>query len=203
MGAVGRCALQLSTAPTDQGLTLTSRGCAEIDLGWGAIAPGLMRALVIVELEVAAQPLPRFPRSCVIVQVDLFVLTERHIRSTKMLSSARPRPSMLIRTLAASPQVGVLRAGEMAALIAVPDLRFGLGQLLISTPRRCQHSPILAKGENASALVWIFAKRPSPSYVPGCLPSSSSIQSFLDKRTRGEGEFASPGSLTPLVDRIQ
>ncbi len=42
-----------------------------------------------------------------------------------MLSRQRPRPSMLIWT---EQQVDVLRAGEMAALVAVPDFGRGLSQ---------------------------------------------------------------------------
>ncbi len=68
----------------------------QMHLRRGLSAQALVAACRVIELIVPFHP-ARFCPIGVVVQIDLLVLHIRHSRSTKTLSSARPRPSMLIR----------------------------------------------------------------------------------------------------------
>jgi hypothetical protein len=57
-----------------------------------------MQPLVVVELEVGGDALPRLGHAFVSFEVDLFILEAGQIRSTKVLSAKRQRPSMLMAT---------------------------------------------------------------------------------------------------------
>jgi hypothetical protein len=69
----------------------------------------LMRPFTVVEREVALEA--RFERrySIIVFQVDVFILTVLHNRSTKILSSARPRLSMLIAVPACAKRLVTAR----------------------------------------------------------------------------------------------
>jgi len=79
-----------------------------------------------VELEVAGQPEVSLPGTGIFVQVHLLVL-HRAPQTFGEDVVQRPVPAIHADPDAGREQpVNVLRTGEMAALIAVPDLRLGL-----------------------------------------------------------------------------
>ncbi len=61
-----------------------------------------MRPLGVVEPEIAGNPVAGIPWRAIVGQVDLLIFQVRQRRSVKMLSNARPLPSILIGTPAAS-----------------------------------------------------------------------------------------------------
>jgi hypothetical protein len=76
----------------------------------------LVRALVVIEGEVGSQRRHELRDALIVIGVDrLVLLTERHSRSTMMLSSSRPLPSMLMRHSAAFQYAGEGFARELRA----------------------------------------------------------------------------------------
>lgn len=91
--------------------TIDSRPRSETAAGWrrreidrrrGLVAKRLVWALPVIQAHIAGDAMARRARAVVVVQIHLLILSERQKRSVKMLSSARPLPSRLIRTPAAS-----------------------------------------------------------------------------------------------------
>lgn len=95
-----------------------------------------MRALVIVELEVVAQAVPSFARVGIFGEIDLLVLdgAPQALGEDVVARSAAAVHADLYA--GREQQVDILRAGEMAALVAVPDLGPGLRQGALGTPSR-------------------------------------------------------------------
>jgi len=61
------------------------------------VVEALVLAVVVVKLEIAADPRPRLRQRRIVLLIHLLVyIGERRHRLTKMLSIQRPRPSMLI-----------------------------------------------------------------------------------------------------------
>jgi len=95
-------------------VSLTEAGLlSKVHLRRREIVQGLMDPPVIVEVEVAGQVLPGLFRMGIVVQIDFFVLYRSpqafgedtctcaaRKRGASVLSSARPLPSMLMRTWA-------------------------------------------------------------------------------------------------------
>ena len=100
----------------------------EIDLRRGLVVQGLVRPFTVVEVEVLGQPMACVARAGVVVQVHFFVLDRapkpfREDIVHCMASSIHADPDV-----GCQQPVGVLWAGELAPLIAVPDFRSGFGQ---------------------------------------------------------------------------
>ena len=103
-------------------------GSAEVHCGRRLVIERLVRALVVVELEVAPQVVSGLAGRSVFGEVDLLVLD----RAPQALGEdvvARATAAIHADLYAGrEQQVEVLRTGEVAALVAVPDLGRGLRQ---------------------------------------------------------------------------
>src|SRR5579883_538600 len=96
--------------------------CCQFRPGRVLFVQTLVKALVVVETEPAADAGPRIGHAIVLAQIDLLIFQRVHSRSIKMLSRQRPRPSMLMADAALGQDAGEFVGGELRALIAVEDL---------------------------------------------------------------------------------
>ena len=101
---------------------------AEVGGGGRPIVEGLMGSLVIVEREVAAQAATSFAGCGVFGEINLLVLYAAPQALGENVVAASATAIHADLHASAQQQLGVLRAGEMAPLVAVPNLRFGLSQ---------------------------------------------------------------------------
>jgi hypothetical protein len=91
-----------------------------------------MRALVVVEPKVAAQAAAGFARGGIFGEVDLLVF---HAAPQALGENVVAVAATAIHAdlhIGAQHEVGVLRAGEMTPLVAVPNLGPSLGQCRLS-----------------------------------------------------------------------
>lgn len=69
----------------------------EINLIRGLIPQRLVSSLAIVKREIGLETGLDLGQGFIVLEIKVFILDGSHRRSTKILSAARPRPSMLIR----------------------------------------------------------------------------------------------------------
>src|SRR5256885_16616690 len=95
--------------------------CPEVQRRWGLVAERLMGALVVVELEIAGEALPGLAGAAIGVQIDLLVFdgAPEALGEDIVQGAALAIHADLDAALLQAPPV--LRAGEVGALIAVPD----------------------------------------------------------------------------------
>lgn len=87
-----------------------------------------MGPFIIVEMDVVRDPLPGFARVEIIVQVHLLVFERTPEALSKDVIQGAPAAIHTDLDLGSGEPVEILRAGEMAALAAVTNLRRSLGQ---------------------------------------------------------------------------
>lgn len=100
-----------------------------VDLCRRPVSQCLVRPVVVVELEVLPQPLACLPRGTVLMQVHFLVL---HAPPQALREDVVVSPSSAVHADSdpgGTHQFHVLRAGVLAALVTVDDLRLGHGQL--------------------------------------------------------------------------
>src|SRR5688572_3597583 len=86
----------------------------------------LMRALAVVERKVVAQAIPGFARVGIFGEVNLLVLDRAPQTLSENVVAASAAAIHADLHTGTKQQVGILRAGEVAALVAVPNRRHGL-----------------------------------------------------------------------------
>ena len=103
------------------------------------IVQGLMGAIPVVERQIPGNPLARFSRAGIVVQIYLLVfhtppqtLCENVVECSPSAIHTDMHPSVL-------QALRVLWTGEMAALIAIPDLRRCCGQRLVDRVEHKRH----------------------------------------------------------------
>ena len=108
-------------------VTLIETGLlSKVHLGRRQIVQGLMDPPVIVEVEVARKLLPGLFRIGILVQIDFFVFhgaPEAFGEDVVQGAAFAVHADLHLRLL---ESLDVLRTGEVAALIAIPDRRRGL-----------------------------------------------------------------------------
>src|SRR6266498_5113154 len=92
-----------------------------VNLGRRSIVEGLMEPLMVVKLEIAGQPYPRLAGRRIILQIHLLPL-DGAPQPLREYVVQRATASIHTNLDSRSQQhTGVLRRGEMATLVAIPD----------------------------------------------------------------------------------
>jgi|GEM_PF-3459578 len=103
----------------------TLGGLAEIPCGRPAIGQRLMRALGVVELEIATKPHARLARIAIVSQVDLLILHTAPQTLRKDVVKGTPFAIHADLDACGKQRLRDLRAREVTALIGIPNLRRG------------------------------------------------------------------------------
>src|SRR5258708_11636286 len=95
---------------------------ASVNFGWRLITKRLVRALVVVELQIPCEPVTGLARAGIVVQVDLLIFDRTPQPLGEDVIQRPPAPVHADLDIGGEQHGSILGAREMAALVTVPDL---------------------------------------------------------------------------------